>query len=213
MQFSIPVDTIKALLLAAGKKDHRYYLNGVLIDVRATDVVAVATDGHKLLAVPLTLEQSDDGSVPYTVGQYILPRDILEGLKPAYKGAPATVTIDAIAQKVSINTGGSSVTASLIDGRYPEWRRVVPESVTHQVSQFDPDYIAAFGKMHTLLGGKHSPAIAHNGDGKEGGGPARIMLAGDAVGVLMPMRYTCAPAVENPAWLDRCPQQSTAAAA
>lgn len=209
MQFTIPVDTLKALLLAAGKKDTRYYLNGVLLDVRATDAVAVATDGHKLLAVPVT----QDGDAPYTVGQFIIPRDILESLKPAFKGAPATITIDAVAQKVSINTGGSSVSASLIDGRYPEWRRVVPHKVSGTVSQFDADYIAAFGKIHKLLGGKHSPAIAHNGDGKEGGGPARVVFPNDAVGVLMPMRYPVAPSLDNPSWLEYNPTQSTAAAA
>ena len=51
MQFSIPVDTIKALLLAAAKGDIRYYLNAVCLDVAPDGTaVAVATDGHIMLA-------------------------------------------------------------------------------------------------------------------------------------------------------------------
>ena len=203
MQFSIPVDTVKALLLAAGKNDPRYYLNGVCIDVRATDTVAVATNGHMLVALPVTL---DDGVVPI-VGQYIIPRDVLEGLKPAYKGATATITIDPATQKVLINTGGTSVSASLVDGAYPTWRRVVPREVSGAVSQFGADYISAFGKINKLLGSKYSPSIAHNGLGA-----ARILLTGEAVGVLMPVRDESAVSrVENPSWIEHDPSQSAAA--
>lgn len=187
------------------KKDIRYYLNAVCIDVRATDIVAVATNGHILVALPLA---TDSTIVP---GQYIIPRDVLENLKPAYKGAQVTVTIDPTAQTVSVNVGGSSTSTQLVDGRFPEWRRVVPRVVSGKVSQFDADYVAAFGKINALLGSKHSPAIAHNG-GSENlvEGAARVLLTGEAIGVLMPMRYDN-PTVDNPSWLDANPAATVAA--
>lgn len=190
MQFLIPADTIKALLVIAAKKDVRSYLNSVCIDVRASDAVAVATDGHKMLAVALTVTDDAPALVP---GRYIIRRESLEGVKAVLK-RPILVTIDPTARAATINNGSAATTTPLMDATYPDWRKVVPLTVSGEVAQFNADYIGAFGKVQTLLGGKYSPAILHNGDSA-----ARVVLAGDAVGVIMPMRGQ--PHLENPAWL------------
>jgi DNA polymerase-3 subunit beta len=209
MKFEIPNDTIKALLLAAAKADVRYYLNGVCIDVRAADAVAVATNGHILLAVPLALADDAGELVP---GQYILPREALEGIKPTHKSLPVTIEVLTPAPTpdpdrpgvtlrksptATVFAGGAVAHTPLVDGRYPDWRRVVPLEVSYEPGQYKADYVAAFGKMHKLLGGKESPALAHNGEH----GAARVLLPADAVGVLMPMRYSTRPSFDNPAWL------------
>jgi hypothetical protein len=192
MQFLIPADTIKALLTIAAKKDIRDYLNSVCIDVRASDAVAVATDGHKLLAVALTATDDAPALVP---GQYIIRREALEGVKAVLK-RPITVTIDPTTRTATIDNGSNFLTHSpFMDDKYPDWRKVVPLTVSGAVSQFNADYIGAFGKVHKLLGGAYSPAIQHNG-----GDAARVILPGDAVGVLMPLRGDPQP-LDNPAWL------------
>ena len=198
MQFSVTADTLKALTLIAAKDDRRYYLNGVCIDVAvtgATEAVAVATDGHMLIAVPLQL----DPDVTAAAGQYIIPRELIDGLK-ARKGAFATVKLDA--RSVTINVGGANITAPLIDGQYPDWRRVVPRTVTGLASQIDADYLHAMKKAHKLLGGSYSPTIAHNGAETGDGGAARVLLAAGAIGVIMPLRAE-KPVLETPAWLER----------
>jgi hypothetical protein len=205
MQFAIPVDTIKALLLIAAKKDIRYYLKSVCIDVRATDSVAVVTDGHKLMAV--SLEYIGNRCAPFVPGQYIIPRDVLDAFKPGNR-APVTVTINATARTVTLYGGGATVTAPLVDAQYPDWRRVVPLTCSGEVAQFNADYVGAFGKAHKLMGGKYSPAIVHNGNGA-----ARVLLAGDTVGVLMPFRENdSTPKFENPDWLAAPAAPDTAAA-
>jgi DNA polymerase-3 subunit beta len=202
MQFSIPADTIKALLVIAAKSDTRHYLNSVCIDVRASDAVAVVTDGHKLLAVALTATDDAPALVP---GQYIIRREALEGVKAVLK-RPILVTIDATARMATLDNGNAATTTPLMDDKYPDWRRVVPLTVSGAVSQFNADYIGAFGKVHKLLGGAYSPAIQHNGDAA-----ARVILPGDAVGVIMPMRGDPQP-LDNPAWLVT-PSATVAAAA
>lgn len=210
MKFAIEADTIKALLLAAAKKDVRYYLNGILFDVRATDAVAVTTDGHIMLAVPIAPELDDNGTGSYFPGQYIVPRDVLESIKPN-KIFPLFFTFDPAARTVTIANAGTETTVKLMDATYPEWRRAVPKTVTDTVAQFDTEYVATFGKIHKLLGGKYSPAIRHNGDNNGGGGAGRVILADNAVGVIMPMRYDRQP-LENPSWLEY-PSASVSAAA
>jgi DNA polymerase III sliding clamp (beta) subunit (PCNA family) len=192
MQFSISADTIKALLVIAAKKDTRDYLNSVCIDVRESDAVAVVTDGHKLLAVALTATDDAPALVP---GQYIIRREALEGVKAVLK-RPITVTIDPTTRTATIDNGSNFLTHSpFMDDKYPDWRKVVPLTVSGEVAQFNADYIGAFGKVYKLLGGAYSPAIQHNGDAA-----ARVILPGDAVGVLMPMRGDPQP-LDNPAWL------------
>ena len=210
MKFAIKADTIKALLLAAAKNDVRYYLNGILFDVRATDAVAVATDGHVMLAVPITPEPDENDETHYLPGQFIVPRDVLESIKPN-KIFPLFFTFDAAARTVTIANAGTETTVKLIDGTYPEWRRAVPKTVTDMVAQFDTEYLATFGKIHKLLGGKYSPTIRHNGDENGGGGAGRVMLAGNAVGVIMPMRHDRQP-LANPSWLEYPPTEVAAAA-
>ena len=200
MQFLIPADTIKALLAIAPKNDIRKYLNSVCIDVRATDAVAVATDGHKLIAVGLVCDDGD-----YVPGQYILPREALEGIKSTLK-QPVRVTLDLVTRSAFVDGYPTRVTIAIMDEHYPDWRKVVPLTVSGEPAQYNAEYIAAFGKAHKLLGGKYSPGILHNGYGA-----ARIVLAGDAIGVLMPMRLDLAP-LDNPSWL-LTPSAPVAAAA
>jgi len=203
MQFSIPVDTIKALLLAAAKGDVRYYLNAVCLDVAPDgSAVAVSTNGHIMLALPVDGEVTEDGAAPRRIvaNQYIIPRDVLEGLKAPIKKAVAIVIIDTAAQTVTVSLAGKSAVSKLVDAKFPDWRRVVPRQVSGLVSQFNTEYVAVFGKIHKLLGGAYSPGIMHNGGPNESA--ARVLLPRDAVGVLMPIRAPENATVENPAWLD-----------
>jgi DNA polymerase-3 subunit beta len=212
MQFSIPVDTIKALLLAAAKSDIRYYLNGVCLDVAHDgSAVAIATNGHIMLALPAERAEGDGELRAIVAGQYIIPRDVLEGLKAPWKGGAAIVTIDTAAQTVTVTVAGKAASAALVDGKFPDWRRVVPRTVSGVVSQFNTEYVATFGKIHKLLGGEYSPGILHNGGEHESA--ARVLLPGDAVGVLMPMRGYENATIDNPAWLDYPTATDTAAAA
>ena len=203
MQFLIPADTIKALLTIAAKNDTRGYLKSVCIDVRESDAVAVATDGHKLLALPLTATDDAPALVP---GRYIIRREALEGVKAVLK-RPILVTIDATARTATLDNSSAVTSSPLMDATYPDWRKVVPLTVSGEVSQFNAEYIGAFGKVHKLLGSKYSPAIRHNGDSA-----ARVVLTGDAVGVIMPMRGDLQP-LENPAWLVTPPAPAAAEAA
>lgn len=204
MQFTIPVNTLKALLVIAAKGDRRYWLNGVCVDVRERDAAAIATDGHKLIALQLQL---DAGPTPRTVGRYIIPREVLENLKGSRVQPDVTVTIDAGAQTVRIVGGNmATVTAALVAGEYPDWRRVVPLTASGEAAQFSAAYIADFGKAHKLLGGKYSPAIMHNGTSA-----ARVLLPDDAVGVLMPLRLDIPSMLETPAWARSLPAVAAAA--
>jgi DNA polymerase-3 subunit beta len=199
MKLTIEHAVIKALLLVAPKNDVRYYLKGVLVDVRAQDVTLVSTNGAVLLSVPYL----DDVEGDRIVGQWIIPREALEAVKPCKVGRtvlPITVEINAGAETsdpdrpgVTIKaldtitiTGATTTTTKPVEGRYPDWRRVMPVAASFEVAQFDPALVATFGDVHALLGGseKFKPVIHHNGRG----GALVSGLGRDALGVIMPLR-------------------------
>lgn len=196
MKITVPANVIKALLLAAAKDDVRYYLNGICVDVTSKGTALVATTGTMLLAVPI--EETEDP----IEGQWIVGRDVLTSVKPVKAGRhefPVTITIDAAPVRpdperpgVTIKgtpvvtiAGATTATTAPVDGRYPDWRRVIPTKQNDIPSQFDAALVATFGKIYGLLcGGKGSPRIHHNG----ANGAFVDGIGANAIGVIMPMR-------------------------
>jgi DNA polymerase-3 subunit beta len=216
MKIQLKPETLKALLTIAAKKDIRYYLQGVLVEVNPSgQTVLVATDGHRLLALPVA---ADDVADPLP-GEYIIPRDALESVKPVKYGRathPFELTIEQPAPTPDETRPGATIThparftltgattaaGAMIDGRYPDWRRVLPATASNEPGHYQPDYVADFGAVASLLTGKKSPCpiIHHNGTS----GALVTGLGHDAVGVLMPMRVdddTNHPGL--PAWTAR----------
>lgn len=201
---------IRALLAIAAKHDVRYYLKSIAVDARASDVTLVATDGHALLAVPIT--EADVETRP-PEGVYVIPREALEAVKPA-KAGKTVLPIDiqvvtapdqpdpdrlgvTIKGKTSITiTGATSAVTAPIDGRYPDWRRVIPRSRSGEPAQYQPRLIDALGAAAELLGA--FPAIHHNGQA----GALVTFDGGDsgALGVIMPYRVDAVWPETFPAW-------------
>lgn len=196
MKITIDHNTIKALLICAAKQDLRYYLKGVLVDARASDVTLVTTDGHRMLAYPV----ATDAIEALAPGQYIIPREALEAVKPCKAGRvtlPITIEIVTapdqpdperggvtIKGKTSITvTGATSAVTAPIDGKFPDWRRVLPKTVSGEPTQYNPEYVSGFGDICKLLGGKYGPFINHNGSSA-----APVTNLGPALGVIMPLR-------------------------
>lgn len=90
----------------------RYYLAGVYLHAVDGRLVAVATDGHRLMR-----NVGPAGSLEYGV---ILPRKLV-GLLP--KG---TVTLELSQNKASVTSGSTVITSKLIDGTFPDYVRVIP---------------------------------------------------------------------------------------
>ena len=136
MQTTIEIKTIKALLHFTAKKDIRYYLQGVHIEQGATGTYAVATNGHFLAVARIDTQAQTPASV--IIGS--------DHLATAIKGAKGAAIIDVDGPKVTIKTGASEVTVPVVDGHYPDWRRVIRAPQTGGQAYFDPEYLATVQK-------------------------------------------------------------------
>jgi DNA polymerase-3 subunit beta len=203
MKLTIKPEYLKSLLLIAAKDDIRFYLNGVNIDARqngaTVDVTLVATDGHRLLALALDKEDVEAA----LVGNWTIDRALLESVKPVKAGKnefPLTLSLTiaepsqdsegrtVLANPVVTLQGATTATGTVVDGRFPDWRRVMPATADGISSQYDHEYLYSFGKVGRMLFGNKKDCacvIHHNGNGA-----ALVTFSGApyAIGVLMPMR-------------------------
>ena len=138
----INVNTLKALLLFAAKKDVRFYINGIHFEQSATGTLAVATNGHCLAVARLDRDSVEPAS-------FIVPREHLDNVVKGAKGGVDVVQVDAT-QCTLISTNGR-ITVPLIDGKFPDWRRVVAPQQTGERAYFYPDYAAMVDKAGQLI--------------------------------------------------------------
>jgi DNA polymerase III subunit beta len=102
------------------QQDVRYYLNGMLLEIDGAMLRAVATDGHRLALCEATLETKAKNSQ-----QVIVPRKgVLELQRVLTDEGTAAVAIGS--NHVRAQIGDVRFTSKLIDGRFPEYSRVIP---------------------------------------------------------------------------------------
>lgn len=102
------------------QQDVRYYLNGLLLETEKKRLRAVATDGHRLALseVELTAAATRDE-------QLIVPRKGVLELSRLLEGE-GEVQLALGANHIRVQLDGIRLTSKLIDGRFPEYSRVVP---------------------------------------------------------------------------------------
>ena len=135
MNFEIPkLAWLKAVMLAAAKKDVRYYLNGVM--VRNGEMAA--TNGRMLLLIKSEKIKSD--------GEYIIDNDTLKMLLTAHKGIKGDTRIEVV-DSVAI-TGKSKISITPVDGKFPDINRVIPQEPSGEIAHFNYEYLLACQKAN-----------------------------------------------------------------
>ncbi len=125
-EFSLPQNIFKGLIertqFAMGQQDVRYYLNGLLLEVSENVVRAVATDGHRL-----ALSEQNISINVNEKQQVIIPRKGVVELAKLLDHSEEEVIIQLGTNHIRACTHDKKFTSKLIDGRFPEYQRVVPQ--------------------------------------------------------------------------------------
>ena len=126
--FSVsPVELKRAIedtAFAMAQQDVRYYLNGMLWEVFDGGMRVVATDGHRLALSDL---YSEAVKVDQTQ-QMILPRKgVLELARLLVSGEDTSVEVVFGSNHVQVKTESFVFTSKLIDGKFPDYKRVLPK--------------------------------------------------------------------------------------
>jgi DNA polymerase III subunit beta len=184
----IKQSTLDAMLLIAGKKDIRYYLNGVYLEWNSTLTRAVGCDGHRLAVLN---EWHDDNA---GAGSIIIPRDVIERLPKRPKNdAIVSITCTGVDdnKRWAIVAGGVVINFAPYDDKYPDWRRVTHGIKTSgEAAGFNIDYLVAFEKAGVILGGGKRGSLTRTRIHHNGRDGAIVTLDGidGFAGVVMPLR-------------------------
>lgn len=113
---------------AMAQQDVRYYLNGLLLETGEKMVRAVATDGHRLALCELEIKtQKGDGKGRKPEShQVIIPRKGVQELQRLLLGE-GDVVLAIGTNHVRATIGDIRFTSKLIDGRFPDYERVIPK--------------------------------------------------------------------------------------
>ena len=126
IQIQLPQLELKRLLkqveFAMAQQDIRYYLNGLLLEVDGNKLNLVGTDGHRLSFTSTTLNQSHEKT------DVILPRKTVIELIKLLEDNDEEVTIEIAAGQVNFAFGDMRLISKVIDGKFPDYHRVIPSS-------------------------------------------------------------------------------------
>jgi DNA polymerase-3 subunit beta len=127
LSFSMEQSKLKRLIertqFAMAHQDVRYYLNGLLLEVSNGELRAVATDGHRLAycqqASPIEVDENQ---------QVIVPRKGVMELQKLLEDSEQTVEIEIGPNHMRMSAADLRFTSKLIDGRFPDYQRVIPQN-------------------------------------------------------------------------------------
>ena len=119
----VPQADLRRLLdkthFSMAQQDVRYYLNGMLLETDGKMLRTVATDGHRLALCEMDLPSKATGQ------QVIVPRKGVLELQRLL-GTEGDVQITIGSNHIRAQIGDVRFTSKLIDGRFPEYSRVIP---------------------------------------------------------------------------------------
>jgi DNA polymerase-3 subunit beta len=105
---------------AMAQQDIRYYLNGLLMSFEGDELRVVATDGHRLAYAVTKL----DAEVSRT--EIVLPRKTVLELCKLLDQCDASIKISLLGNQVRFTFGGVDLVSKLVDGKFPDYGRVIP---------------------------------------------------------------------------------------
>ena len=121
--FELPQADLRRLIdktqFSMAQQDVRYYLNGMLVETDGKMLRTVATDGHRLALCEMDM--------PSKAGlrQVIVPRKGVLELQRLL-GTEGAVAVTVASNHIRVHIGDVRFTSKLIDGRFPEYGRVIP---------------------------------------------------------------------------------------
>lgn len=106
---------------AMAQQDVRYYLNGMMLEVNDGIIRTVATDGHRLALNTIPAVTKNESSI-----QVILPRKGVTELLRLLEDEDGEVEVHASSTHVRIHGAHFTFVSKLIDGRFPDYEKVLP---------------------------------------------------------------------------------------
>ena len=122
---NLPQKALKNLILQThfcmAQQDVRYFLNGLLFELSGGILRVVATDGHRMAVSETSLEKPQPLDK-----QVIVPRKGVHEIARLLEDSDEDTEVLISSNHLRIRTSNFVLTTKLIDGKYPDYAKVVP---------------------------------------------------------------------------------------
>ncbi|MES2858005.1 MAG: DNA polymerase III subunit beta [Pseudomonadota bacterium] len=153
-RIAVPEVALKELIertaFAMAQQDVRYYLNGLLFDLRDSVLRCVATDGHRLALCEVTLADGADGK-----RQIIVPRKGVQELQRLLEGGDRSLELELGRNHIRVKRDDVTFTSKLIDGKFPDYEAVIPIGADREVKVDREVFRAALQRASILSNEKY----------------------------------------------------------
>ncbi len=175
-------------------QDVRYYLNGMLFEIDGTTLRSVATDGHRM-AVSQTQLSAD-----FAQKQIIVPRKGVQELVKLMDAPEQPVVLQIGSSNVRAEVNNFIFTSKLVDGRFPDYRRVLPQHTNKTLIASCDELRQAFSRAAILsnekfrgvrvnLAGSEMRITANNPEQEEAEEMLDVTFEGDPIEIGFNVSY------------------------
>lgn len=151
---ALPTGVLKSIFertaFCMAQQDVRYYLNGLYLHAEADKLRAVATDGHRMAVAEAACE-STDGKVV----EMIIPRKAIQEISRFLVPSDEVVKLEIGASHVRLAMEDVVFTSKLIDGKFPDYTKVIPSSQSKLLSLNRSLFREALGRVAILANEKY----------------------------------------------------------
>ncbi|ALT00149.1 DNA polymerase III subunit beta [Lacimicrobium alkaliphilum] len=149
VEFEISQANLKRLIdsthFSMAQQDVRYYLNGMSFETEANIIRTVATDGHRLALCRIAYE---NGDLPER--QVIVPRKGVMEISRLIEDEDKPLKVQIGSNHIRIFSTEFIFTSKLVDGRFPDYRRVLPKEGDKTVLSSKETLKQAFSRVSIL---------------------------------------------------------------
>jgi DNA polymerase-3 subunit beta len=139
-------ETVELVAPAASRDDMRPVLTGVLVSASGEEMTMVATDSYRLAVKRTELESAIGGELEANI-----PAKALRELGRLVGGGELEeVAVSLLANQAVFQAGSILLNTRLIDGQFPNFRQLLPESYEHDVRLPRPEFLDVVRRVSQL---------------------------------------------------------------
>jgi DNA polymerase III subunit beta len=143
--------TVERVAKAASRDETRPVLTGILVSIEGQTLRMVATDSYRLSVKETAVDGLDD---TFTAN---VPARALQELSRIVSDTKAeTVSMSTHENQIVFGAGDVTLSSRLIDGQFPNYRQLLPESYEHEVTLSRTEFLAVVRRV-SLMAQKNAP--------------------------------------------------------
>jgi DNA polymerase-3 subunit beta len=149
------VDTIAMVARSASRDETRPILTGILVSAQGAELKMVATDSYRLSVKETTLDPPIEGGFEANVPARAL-QELERIVNQSHPAGEEQIRIGVRANQVVFEVAGVVLSSRLIEGQFPNYRQLLPESYEHEL-RMSGEELADVVRRISLMAQKNAP--------------------------------------------------------